>query len=170
MFRSASFGHTVYCTKRRWLAFGPCRRTVPPGQNAQTQREYDLRDLSKRVPIDEAVAFLRGHAATGTPITNPNLLFYNDYMLCCDEEKHLRPDSYYGSMPSVEYKLLYRSMTNAKELWDGWRELDAETLLIALLERSYYCGECVDERIIRDFVKCAVRWRPHSLEAYRYKE
>ena len=117
-------------------------------------------------PLDEAVAFLRGHAATGTPVVNPNMVFYNDYMLCCDEDKHLRSDSYYGRMPNVIYKPLHTSMTNVKDLWDGWRKLDAETLLIGLLDCSYDCDECVDEQIIADFVRCAVRWRPHSIEAY----
>ncbi len=121
----------------------------------------------KTTPLDEAVAFLRGHDATGTPVTNPYYLFARDFELCCDADSHLRPDSYYGRMSNVAYDPLFKSMENIKGLWDNEREADAETLLVSLLDRSYEEDVCVNERLIRDFVRCAVRWRPHSLEAYR---
>ena len=124
----------------------------------------------KMAPLDEAVSFLRGHAATGTPVTNPYYLFAKDFELCRDEEGHLRPDSYYGRMHNVPYNWLYESMKNVKDLWNDEREVDAETVLIALLDRSYEGDTCVDEGLIRDFVRCAVRWRPHSPEVYLQEE
>lgn len=121
-------------------------------------------------PLDEAVSFLRGYAATGTPVTNPYYLFAKDFELCRDEEGRLRPDSYYGRMHNVFYDLLHGSMRNVKELWHDECELDAETVLIALLDRSFEGDACVDEELIRDFVRCAVRWKPNSPEVYLLKE
>ena len=121
-------------------------------------------------PLDEAVSFLRGHAATGTPVTNPYYLFAKDFELCRDEEGHLRPDSYYGRMHEVFYNRLIGSMENVKDLWQGESEADAETLLVALLDRSYEGDTCVDEQILSDFVRCAVYWKPGSLEVYLHEE
>lgn len=125
-----------------------------------------MHNRSKMTPLDEAVTFLRGHAATGTPVANPYYLFARDYELCCDEERHLRPDSHYGRMHKVAYNALYGSMENVKDLWNDQCEADAESVLIALLDRSYEGDTCIDDELVRDFVKCAMHWKPDSLEVY----
>lgn len=125
-----------------------------------------MQDKSPSELFEEAAAYLRGYIAADAELRNVAKVRDKDLALSLDVRRRYKPDSYYAAMSVSDYNKMRRSIGNASQIWRGSEWLDAETLLWVLKQECFKGGQCVNKRLLRDFVYSVVYWNPDLVESY----